>query len=330
MPPTGSALRIARLTVLLAAVFLSGCGVTSFYVPVQRPMEINLTRMQRIGVAVAIVNRDSVNVQFSEEALTGLYTDLFRKDGRHTWVPVLPYDANPLFEILSQDSLRKGDLSALREKYELDGLIAGEVDLMRYTEEVVAAEVKQSDNPDAKKYVRMGLMEMSIFLRVYDMADEAFIWSGGAYHNVRDEKRSLLPVPPSLNVDGMLRETAAYLVDEFLELTRVITERRIVTFLTDGEFPEIKHGIEKAKAGEWNEAAALFKKLAEENPLAEEADKLWYNLGVAYQFGGDFRSAIESYERAQAIENSKRYEYAIEDCLKMEQEYLQLIELNRE
>ena len=68
LPPTGSALRIARLTVLLAAVFLSGCGVTSFYVPVQRPMEINLTRMQRIGVAVAIVNRDSVNVQFSEEA----------------------------------------------------------------------------------------------------------------------------------------------------------------------------------------------------------------------------------------------------------------------
>jgi hypothetical protein len=72
-----------------------------------------------------------------------------------------------------------------------------------------------------------------------------------------------------------------------------------------------------------------LRRLAEAKGDEEDADIIWYDLGLALQYDEHFKDALAAFDRAIALRDKGRYRQARAELLRRESEYLDRVERGR-
>lgn len=94
-----------------------------------------------------------------------------------------------------------------------------------------------------------------------------------------------------------------------------------VILFQDDDMPELDHGIGFARVHKWKEAAEVFKAAIDKYPTAENLDKAYYNLGVAYEYDFQFKLAEECFEKAIMMEDDDVYHEELQECRRFAQQH---------
>ena len=105
------------------------------------------------------------------------------------------------------------------------------------------------------------------------------------------------------------------------------TENVAVSFAMDDKMPELKHGYDMAKIGDWDEAITIFQSAVEKYKHSRnKVDKAYYNLGLGYMVTNQFDEARENFEIAYRIQAEDKYARALQKLDQRIEEMQQLQE----
>ena len=107
--------------------------------------------------------------------------------------------------------------------------------------------------------------------------------------------------PEAPDQDAIVGSAVNATVDAFIKMIAPYTEYVNVTFAkADSKLPELERGINFAKAGQWPDAVEQFKTATVKAPTHQGA---YFNLGLAYEYTGQFDKAEEALKTANKIES---------------------------
>jgi tetratricopeptide (TPR) repeat protein len=315
-----------RLAILLLTLTLvAGCGSSSIYVPVTRPAELKLHGMDRIGIGLYFPTGVGDASQLtSGESLSSAFASTMAADGQYELVNLFLFEQE-MEHALDERIFSTGNVAGIASAANVNGLIFGEIRQLKYDEDIIEADVHRFHKDDGKQVVRKGLLRMTVFMRVVNPETNTIIWEQSFAHEQKAETSAADSEPEAIDPVLLAMDAASALALDILDLTKEVKESVLVTFLNDSEYPDIEKAIKFARAGDWSQTVNIFTRLADESEGLPVGHKMHYNLGIAYQYSSNFRSAIANFERAMELEDSPRYQRAIDDCLKMEQSYLGVV-----
>jgi len=313
------------LTGLCVLAMLAACGSTSIYVPVVRPYEINLEKVRSAGTAVYFSYR-------SDEHASPLTAHELTREFAATLSAANRFNAFSLYEFdgmvrssINESILTVQHIRELASETNAEAFIVCELVRFRYEEDILSADVNRYYKSDGKQLVRKGLIDAQIRCRVVDAASQTMLWDDTLAILQRAETSAADKEPPPIDAAALAAEAIRSAARELLELSKQVTESVLVTFLDDGEYPEIAKAVTYARKGEWSAAVTLFETVAGRAKGGTSEHKMLYNLGIAHQYSGNYRSALECFDKALQLKDSQRYKIAREDCLAMERSYLELM-----
>ena len=92
----------------------------------------------------------------------------------------------------------------------------------------------------------------------------------------------------------------------------IVPHQEYVTasFQKDSDIPQLEGGIGWAERGEWKKAQATFSQAigdGQKNPKikSEQLAKAYWNLGLAYEYAGEYDSANATVQKAYELSNDK-------------------------
>ncbi len=318
--------RNAAIAILAAAALLfgaTGCGTRSILVPVTRPARINLQTANGILLPPTEA-ADSTPFSLAIAARLDSLLPSILADGASRLHSVGGGESVPsLFSggsVISRQSLRWW-----RAQHDAELLLTCLIVRSRLAEQVAHAALYPSQDPGEKsreKVVRQGRAEAMCRVFLIDLRREALLLddtlSISAASETHAANKEPVDIPRDLFVDDLARRIALTIADA----ARPIRDRDVVTFLVEDDFPELETAIAYAEEGRWNLATALLRRLAAEAEDHDDADVIWYDLGLALQYEQDFNGALQAFDRAIAIRDRGRYRHARAALLQAEEEYL--------
>ena len=117
---------------------------------------------------------------------------------------------------------------------------------------------------------------------------------------------------PSIERASLSKSAREKIIESFMRVIAPYTERVTVSFETDDSMPELEHGFQKAKIGDWTTAIDLFRQATETYSNSALVHKAYYNLGLGYLYTDQFESAKTALKKAHAGKAEKKYKEAIE------------------
>lgn len=319
-------MRFTSVHGVLACALMAGCASTGVYVPVQLPAEIHIEGFS--SVAVAGMNGGEASVDRTDggsaRELAGRLQDRLasEKGIKGTGFHVIP---SPEDEARST-----ADMIALARRDGHAGLVIADFLPPRYHEAVERAEIDDPDRGKTPLLVRRGLLRGEAVLSVYETGEPLCVWSDTLRSEQRAEKRASGGEPAPIDQADLLTRAIVAIIDEFTSRCVPRTEREVAIFLLDDRHPDIAKGIRAAGGNRWNDAVAIFERIAAAGKGAEGEDRLLYNLGVSHMYAQNFRSAEEAFRRAASIRDEQRYADALERNRRMEDQYLEWNRQGRE
>jgi hypothetical protein len=314
---TGCSCRALVFAALLANV--SGCGVTSISVPVDRPAEIYLQRYPSIVLHIHAHPPDAA-LDFPVSDLAALITaETGRQFAATVGRPILPAAdlAVPIRPDGDVPVARYGELSAATGT---PCLLQWHLLEARYDEGVQSAALHQQGAAPAVKNVRMGVLRIRAMVSATDMREHARFWQDTVTALESSQSRASQSVPDGVDSLALLRTAVAAMVAEVAHRATPRREKAVVSFLKDGDYPDIVLGIRSAERGDWGKAVALFAGVARASRGTDDEHRMLHNLGMAQLYGGDYRAAYASFEEALRLKRDSRYEHAMRLVLDMERE----------
>ncbi len=308
------------LPLLLAA---AACGTRSIVVPVQRPAAIDLHTCDRIAVVVPFAPQpDSLSVLFQRNLDRQLVPALAETPG--TDFVRAPGGRGEL--LTARGTVALGEAAALARAADADCLLLCEVMETAYREQILDASIRSMRDPETVKRVRQGRANATCRIMLIDVSAGDIPFVENMSVEARHETRAVEKEPPELVTAEFAADLARQVTESLRDAARPVTDRELVTFLVDGDYPLIETAIQHAEEGRWPDASVLLRKLINEDSAGENTDILWYDLGLTLQYQQDFSGALEAFRRALDLHQRSRYHHAIENLLRAEQEYLDVIE----
>jgi hypothetical protein len=288
-------------------------------------MEIDLRGIKNVAIAFySEVENPSWETIVHPGDLTKPFLAPFITDGQFSVVNLHEF-ADKLSRSINNRIISQNALSEIATVTGADACVFGEVLTVEYTENIITADVRRFHKPDGQQLVRKGRLYLQVHIRVVNTRLQSMIWDQVLNQWASAETVAADEEPAPIDSSRLAMQAAEEMAQTVLELTRQIQESVLVTFLNDSAYPEVERAVKKAREGNWTAAQQSFQQIANEAAGTEAEHKMLYNLGIAYQYGFNFRKAKESFEQAYALKDSKRYLIAIDDCLKMEQSYLEVV-----
>jgi tetratricopeptide (TPR) repeat protein len=204
-------------------------------------------------------------------------------------------------------------------------LLACRIVRSRLSEAITTAPIQSTRNPGASKVVRQSRAEAVCRVLLIDLRRETLLFEDTLAVSATSETHAADAEPPLIDeaaiVDDLARRITAVIVDE----SHPVRDQDVVTFLIDSDFPEIGTAIVHAEEGRWSLASLLLRRLVDESEGEDNADLLWYDLGLTLQYQQNFKGALEAFDRAIMIRDRSRYRHARASLLLVEEEYLENI-----
>ncbi|MDT8323964.1 MAG: tetratricopeptide repeat protein [Bacteroidota bacterium] len=316
-------LRILTGCALFFLLAASGCGTRSIVVPVHRPAAVDLHGCTRVAVAVPFAPQpDSLSVLLQHRLDAQLVTVL--ADTPETEFVRTPRASAGVLTVHGTVALREA--AGLARSANAECLLLLEVMETSYREEILDASIRSMRDPERVKRVRQGRANATCRIMLIDVAEGKIPFVENMSVESRHETHSVEQDPPALITAVFAEDLARQIVEAMRSATRPVTDRELVTFLVDGDYPLIETAIQHAEEGRWTDASTLLRRMIDEDGDRENADILWYDLGLTLQYQQNFSGALEAFRRALALRQRSRYHRAVENLLRAEQEYLDALE----
>src|SRR6185295_7332076 len=131
------------------------------------------------------------------------------------------------------------------------------------------------------------------------------------YEERRDDTNRALDRRPE-QVDRIALENSARraVVDRFMKAIVPHQEYMYANFQKDGDIPQLEGGIGWAERGDWKKAQSTFNdavQASEKNVKLKSGQvaKCYWNLGLAYEYAGDYDKAEAMVNKAYSLSNDK-------------------------
>jgi tetratricopeptide (TPR) repeat protein len=297
-----SPVRSAHAACALSVVLLCACGSVPVRVPVMRPAEISMVAYQTVAVGDMRGHGNTQMGNSLEEAL--LASGRFQVLDRQHMNSVMRE-----LQLSSSDLADPSKAAKLGKVMTAGALIYGDVD-EQYREIPSEDRIKNKDNSVTFVYKLRGEMRTRATFKIVDVATGRLIIAK-TYEERRDDTNSgYNKRPDPIDVDGLALSARRGVLDRFMRAIVPHQEYVTANFQKDSDIPQLEGGIGWAERGEWKKAQETFTQAiadGQKNPKikSDQLAKAYWNLGLAYEYAGDYDSATATVQKAYELTNDK-------------------------
>jgi curli biogenesis system outer membrane secretion channel CsgG len=299
---TTSATHRAPVRALLSAVLCSACSTVAVRVPVMKPAEINMSAYASVGIGEMKGNYDRPMTNALEEALVA--------SQRFTVVERQHMDKLMRELHMSSTDLADPKSAAKLGKVVTAGaLIFGDV-TKDYREHRSEDHTKDKDGATHTLHKLKGEMNVRATFRIVDVSTGGLIIAK-TYEEKRDDTNlGFDKTPDPIDRDSLEKQARQAVVERFMKAIVPHQEYQYANFRKDSDIPQLEGGIGWAERGDWKKAQETFNMAAQdaEKNLKLKSDqiaKAYYNLGLSYEYAGDYDKATAMINIAYQKSNDK-------------------------
>ena len=284
----------------LGAGLVCACGTVAVRVPVMKPAEINMAPYQSVAVGDMTGNGNRTMTDLVEEALVN--TNRFTVVDRQHMASVMRE-----LHLSSSDLADPNAAAKLGKVVTAGALIFGDVQ-NAYREQPDESRYKDEKGVYHTWYQIRGEAYVRATFKVVDVSTGRLVVAR-TYEERRDDTNRALDRRPQ-SVDRIALEGAARraVVERFMKAIVPHQEFMLANFQKDSDIPQLEGGIGWAERGDWKKAQGTFNEAAQaaEGNLklkSGQIAKCYWNLGLAYEYAGDYDKAEAMINKAYSISN---------------------------
>ena len=286
----------------LGAGLLCACGTVAVRVPVMKPAEINMASYQSVAIGDMTGNNNRPLTDSLEEALVN--------SNRFTVV-----DRQHLSQVMRELHLSSTDLADPSAATKLGKVVTAGALIFGDVQNNYREQPNESRYQDDKKvwhtwYSLKGEAYVRATFKIVDVATGRLIVAK-TYEERRDDTNRALDRRPE-QIDRISLESSARraVVDRFMKAIVPHQEYMFANFQKDGDIPQLEGGIGWAERGDWKKAQSTFNDAVQESEKnvklkSGQIAKCYWNLGLAYEYAGDYDKAEAMVNKAYALSNDK-------------------------
>jgi tetratricopeptide (TPR) repeat protein len=287
----------------LCAALLCACGTVPVRVPVMRPAEVNMAAYQTVAVGEMRGTGSRTMTQTLEEAL--LSSNRFAVVDREHISAVMRE-----LQLSSTDLADPAAAAKLGKVLTAGALIFGDVH-STYREEPDESRYKDEKGAPHAVFTLRGEAYVRATFRIVDVATGRLIVAK-TYEEKRDDMNRGQDQRPQ-PIDRLSLENAARraVVDRFMKSIVPHQEYMFANFQKDADIPQLEGGIGWAERGDWKKAQDTFHTAAQDAEKngrlkAGQVAKCYWNLGLSYEYAGDYDKGEAMVNKAYALSNDKQ------------------------
>src|SRR5712664_671224 len=301
----------------LAAGILCACGTVAVRVPVMKPAEINMAPYQSVAVGEMTGSGNRPMTSALEEALVN--TSRFTVVDRQHMEQVMRE-----LRLSSTDLADPAAAAKLGKVVTAGALIFGDVQ-NSYREQPGSSRYQD----DKKVWHTWNTLKGEVYTRatfkIVDVSTGRLIVARTYEERREDTNRALDRRPEA--IDRMALENAARraVLERFMKAIVPHQEFMYANFQKDGDIPQLEGGIGWAERGDWKKAQATFSQAiadGQKNPKikSEQLAKAYWNLGLAYEYAGDYDGANATVQKAYELSNDKEMLRELDNIKRLQDE----------
>lgn len=316
---------------LLAAALLSAlsfaCGTVTIRVPVMKPAEINMAPYRTVGLGE--IKQRGFNG--GSTALAGMLEQALVETQRFTVV-----DRQHMDQIMRELRLSASDLADPSSAAKLGqiatagALIYGDVE-DRYSENTKEDKYQDKEQKMHVTYSLRGEALVRATFRVIDVSTGKLLITKTYEERRDDTNRTTDKRPEPIDKERLFTAGRGAVVERFMKAIAPHKEFQEANFEKDSKIPQLEMGIAFAQRGEWKKAQDTFQaaiQAAESNAAIESKTlaKGYWNLGLSYEYAGDYDKAMPMIEKASTLSNDPDYLREIDHVRMMQSDAKKLLE----
>ncbi len=265
-----------------------------------RPAEINMAPYSSVAIGGMTGNGDRPMTAALEESLVG--TNRFQV-----------VDRSHIDQVMRELNLSSTDLAdpsaaaKLGKVVTAGALIFGDV-TENYREDPDSKSSKDDKGNTHTLYEVKGTLILRATFKVVDVATGRLLIAK-TYEETRDDTNHGFDKKPSpIDRPALERSARTAVRDHFMAAIIPHQDYINASFLKDSDIPQLEGGIGWAERGEWAKAEATFNDAAtaaEKNAKIDtkKLSKCYWNLGLSYEYAGDYAKANEMINKAFTLSN---------------------------
>jgi tetratricopeptide (TPR) repeat protein len=294
---------------------------------VTHPAEINMSSYKQVAIS-------DIHGNLGQSFAGGLKERLV-ESGRFQVV-----DRQRLDQIMGELRLSSSDLADSSKAKKMGkilpaaALITGHTD-GNYDENIVYRDETCVDDKKNKypcrRYIRNGTYRTSGSIDVIDVATGQIMKSKVQGNKCEDSTQAINGTPVEIDRSSLASKCLTQNLVAFTKAISPWTETVQAPFKTDKSIPELETGVSKVRLGDLKAAVDTFHAAANSAEMnaaikPKVIAKAYWNLGLAYQYSGEFDKATEAFKKAYSLDSSESCLAEIENCKKLRVEKKKLAE----
>lgn len=285
-----------------AALVCAACGTVAVRVPVMKPAEINMAPYNSVAIGGMTGNGDRQMTNSLEEALVN--TQRFTVVDRQHMDKVLKE-----LQLSSTDLADPNAASKLGKVVTAGALIFGDV-ADNYREQRNEEHYKDDKKVMHTWHVLKGEVNVRATFKIVDVSTGKLIIAKTYEEHREDTNRALDKGPDPIDRGSLERQARQAVIDRFMKAIVPHQEYMQANFQKDGDIPALEGGIGWAERGDWKKAQDAFNTAAQDSEKnvklkANQIAKCYWNLGLSYEYAGDYDKADAMINKAYTLSNDK-------------------------
>jgi curli biogenesis system outer membrane secretion channel CsgG len=291
-----------KITVALAALACAACGSVAVRVPVMKPAEINMAPYNSVAIGGMTGNANRQMTDALEEAL--MNTQRFTVVDRQHMDKVLKE-----LQLSSTDLADPNAAAKLGKVVTAGALIFGDVG-DQYREQPSESHYKDDKNVQHTWHQIKGEVNVRATFKIVDVSTGRLIIAKTYEEHREDTNRGLDRRADPIDRNSLERQARSAVIDRFMKAIVPHQEYQYASFQKDGDIPALEGGIGWAERGDWKKAQDAFNTAAQDSEKnvklkANQIAKCYWNLGLSYEYAGDYDKADQMINKAYSLSNDK-------------------------
>ncbi|MGZ6142470.1 MAG: CsgG/HfaB family protein [Myxococcales bacterium] len=286
----------------IAALLCAACGTVSVRVPVMKPAEINMAPYSSVAIGGMTGNADRPMTDSLEEALVN--TQRFTVVDRQHMAQIMRE-----LQLSSTDLADPNAAAKLGKVVTAGALIFGDV-ADQFREQPSEQHYKDDKNVQHTWHVIKGEVNVRATFKIVDVSTGRLIIAKTYEERREDTNRGLDKRPDPIDRQSLERQARQAVIDRFMKAIVPHQEFMYANFAKDGDIPALEGGIGWAERGDWKKAQDAFNTAAQDSEKnvklkAAQIANCYWNLGLSYEYAGDYDKADAMINKAYTMSNDK-------------------------
>jgi tetratricopeptide (TPR) repeat protein len=307
----------------LTVVLLCACGTVPVRVPVMRPAEINMAPYQSVALGDMRGHGDRMIGGALEEALVA--ANRFQVLDRQHMSGVMRE-----LQLSASDLADPSKAAKLGRVMTAGALIYGDVD-ESYREVPTEDRVGNKDGSFVRIYKLYGEVTVRATFKIVDVATGRLLIAKTYEERREDTNRGFDRRPEPIDRAVLEKWARAAVLERFMKAIVPHQEYVTASFRKDSDLPQLEGGIGWAERGEWKKAQDSFNAAVADSERnakikSDQLGKAYWNLGLAYEYAGDYDKATATVQKAYDLSNDRSMLAELDNIKRLQLESRRLAE----